>query len=85
MTIIDLCSVATIAVCIAGACCWLKLMRDWPLRWSVVIALWSNLLFYSVRWSGLFAPADLNLFSAVRVLLTVLVLAAIPLLIGRVK
>lgn len=83
LSLIDVVSVVTVFTCVYGAVRWLVSMRSWPLRWSVFIALMANLLFFVARWSGLFTPSDLNLYSAVRVLLTVLVVAAIPSSIKR--
>lgn len=78
MKLIDVISIATIALCFYGLYNWLHYLPDWPLRVGVIIAILSNFAFLVVRFSGIFSPADLNLFSAVRVLLTVLMLAVIP-------
>ena len=67
-----------IAVAGFGIGVWLRRLRYWPLTVAVIIALLSNIIFLIARETKLFSPDDLNLFSLVRVLLLVVVIAVIP-------
>ena len=78
MLVTDVISVLTAVVCLYGAYQWMRFVDSWPLRWAVVIALLINVVFIIARSTQLFTPQELNLFSAVRVLIMVLVLAVIP-------
>lgn len=82
--VIDAVSILTFLVCLYAIYAWLTGARSWPLRWAVIIAMFSNISFLIARTLGLFSPLDLNLFSAVRVLITVIVLAVIPSSVRRI-
>lgn len=78
MTLLDFVSIITAVACVYAIINWWRFMRSWPLFIGVMIAILSNLSFLFVRFFIDIAPSDLNLFSAVRVFITVIVLAVIP-------
>ena len=78
MTINTILQLSIIGLALFGIGVWLRRLRRWPLTLAVIVALLSNVAFLIARETKLFSSDDLNLFSLVRVLLLVAVLAVIP-------
>jgi len=78
MTINTILQLSIIGLALFGIGVWLRRLRHWPLTVAVIVALLSNVVFLLARETKLFSSDDLNLFSLVRVLLLVAVLAVIP-------
>jgi uncharacterized membrane protein len=80
MALIDVIQLALTIISIYATVVWLRRMRKYPLTIVAIIALLFNVAFYMARACGLFTPTDLNLFSSVRVLFLIVLIAAIPFL-----
>jgi uncharacterized membrane protein YoaK (UPF0700 family) len=78
LTFIDIVQTASLIGSLFAIGAWFIRLRRWPLIIAVVVAMLANVCFYVARTFNLFSPTDLNIFSAVRVLLMVIVIAAIP-------
>jgi len=78
MSLIDVIQTLSATVCAIAIVLWLFRLRHWPLTIAVVVSMVANIAFYASRTFNLFTPTELNLFSSVRVLLMVLIIAALP-------
>jgi hypothetical protein len=78
MTINTALQLSIIGLALFGIGVWLRRLRRWPLTLAVIVALLSNVAFLIARETKLFTTEDLNLFSLVRVLLLVAVIAVMP-------
>ena len=78
MSLIDVIQTLSALVCAIAIALWLLRLRRWPLTISVIVSMLANISFYISRTLDLFTPAELNLFSSVRVLLMVLIIVALP-------
>lgn len=78
MSLIDVIQTLSALTCLVAIAAWLLRLRRWPLTLAVVVAMVANIAFYLARTLSLLQPVDLNLFSSVRVLLMVLIIAALP-------
>ena len=78
MTINTVLQLSIIGLALFGIGVWLRRLRHWPLTLAVIVALLSNVVFLIARETRLFSSDDLNLFSLVRVLLLVVVIAVMP-------
>jgi cytochrome b subunit of formate dehydrogenase len=85
MTLIDVIQTASMIMALFAIGSWSIRLRHWPLALAVVVAMLSNIAFYLARSFNWFTPSELNLFSSVRVLLMVVVIAVFPFSIERTK
>ena len=76
--LLDIIQVIILIVSLVAAIRWLVILRKWPITIAVIVALLANFAFYSAVSFDALPQCDHNLISAVRVLLMVLVLAALP-------
>lgn len=83
MTLIDVVQLISVSIAIAAMVIWCVRLRKWPLTLAVVVAMLTNVAFYLSRTFNLFTPQELNLFSSVRVLLMVVIIAVIPFSVER--
>lgn len=85
MTLIDVIQTVSMAMALFAIGVWTIRLRHWPLTMAVVVTMLSNIAFYFARSFNWFSPTELNLFSSVRVMLMVVVIAAVPFSIERAK
>jgi hypothetical protein len=78
VTLIDVIQLSSLIVSLFAIGAWSIKLRRWPLTIAVLIAMLVNVAFYFARTLNWLVPTELNLFSAVRVLLLCVVIAAIP-------
>jgi hypothetical protein len=78
MSLIDLIQFVSIVIACAAIVHWLLRMRHWPLTVAVIISMLANIGFYLARSFDWLTPPELNLYSSVRVLLMVAIIAVIP-------
>jgi hypothetical protein len=85
MTLIDVVQTISMTMALVAIGVWVIRLRHWPLTLAVTVAMLSNVAFYLARTFNWFSPTELNLFSSVRVLLMVTVIAVVPFSIERKK
>jgi hypothetical protein len=83
MSLIDVVQLVSVSTTLFALASWLIKMRALPLTIAVVVAMCVNVFFFLARTFNWLSPLDLNLISALRVLLLTGIIAAIPWTLGK--